>query len=287
MIEKPPPQRTIHYAKGRYVIVLLDLLGQKEVMRQMDPLPQDPDALNQVVAKSLGMRSFMQDQIRQIFYEAFEKMESSDVDQLGKSEADLFRRIRPNMTIRSNQFADTVVYYALVTDECQFAAMVMSLFFAVGGALLACLAHGVPIRGAITSGEAIRTGDTDEIYGGPLVRAFDIEQAAGMPRVLVEPALVDKLKSITESVGTSFDQSCTRFLSNIAMSMTEVEEDKCISICYLSGPIRDSRISNSENYKDLYERAQRFVKGEAEKFASDTKLGPRYSLLLSHFARHP
>ena len=88
VINKPPEKRVTKYEAGKFIVVFLDLLGQRQAMRRMAEFPKDEAVLQQLVDNSLGKRIFMHDQIQQLFYEAFEKFEKQDVEDLRKSHSE-------------------------------------------------------------------------------------------------------------------------------------------------------------------------------------------------------
>lgn len=85
--------------------------------------------------------------------------------------------------IKVTQFSDSLILSASADEEWSFVSIIWTVRFLI----LELTAHGVLLRGGITKGEIFHQDNF--AFGPAFIRAYRLEQAAGMPRVILDKDL--------------------------------------------------------------------------------------------------
>ncbi len=261
-----------------YVVAIFDVLGQSEVLQKHARLPdiaagansEFEETLKQTLGRVLKVRKTFSN-----FYDSFESrsgltktLDSSSLSKSGQS---------PSSVVKIQQFSDTVVIYRSLAPSDGNIPMraVFSMMTAAASTMMTCLAHRIPIRGALELGWGVEIADGD-IYGGVLERAHFLErQVAKYPRVLVGSELINYLHAWCSTLGNSPIEELNRRLAVECMPHISTDTDGKSVVDFLGDLFRNA-------YPDIKDRREvanaiaEFANDELAKHADRPEIAAKY-----------
>lgn len=195
MADNPPTNATQPHIRY-YVMCLIDILGQKKHLQRWAMLPSDGkpsdefvEALKRTVGTVLSFREMFEG-----FFSRFGRppQQAAMLDRLPLTQQEQFMRIRESRPLPTQQFSDTFVFYAPLTNSHGdvSGATFFQMLTAAASAVLYGLATKAPIRGAITVGAGMEIS-AGNFYGPALAEAHSLEsEVAEYPRVVLSEEAV-------------------------------------------------------------------------------------------------
>ncbi|MHA1813410.1 MAG: hypothetical protein ACTSYX_08245 [Candidatus Thorarchaeota archaeon] len=210
---------------GYYFVALIDVVGQRDLLRQITALPRDK-ASHDCVAETLANTSEYVRSLRQQFNDLFEAASRPTglLDDL-ETEDRAWAERRKEQYLWRKGFADSY----LVTIPCWYesswgshALGIYSALLAICGIYIAAIAWRRPFRGAVDVGLGTEI-DTEEVYGPVNVQVVELEKRAGYPRIVVGEGLVSHLNDLAARCLDSAEGKHTR--KTVADSLALVATD--------------------------------------------------------------
>lgn len=239
---------------GYYVCALVDILGQKKILSDLDAVkdPRDESNVNSIFGNTYGRKK----KLKNIFSET------------------RIAVCKPNAPtkIKINYFSDLVVLHNSLSSHGKLdISNLKSLLIILSGAFLYSLSVGIPLRGGIDLGLGIvdgSNGDDGEVYGNALSRAYELESTkANSIRVLVGKNLVEFLKLCK---GYSDAEDCLTYIKK--------DHDGEYILDYLA-----KQFKSLGHFTLMSERAKSFLIQERENSESNQYISKKYSDALEYF----
>lgn len=305
---------------GFYLVGLVDILGQKQKLMELDEISIDErdklhDQLQQNMKVVMALRNSFE-----TTYDAFlnEQKIATKKKQFKGLEREAYEYCNNPPEIKFQGFSDTVVFYVALFEQNKTLptrAVYLSLVAACS-AISNLLACGHVIRGGIDVGEGCEIYE-NEIYGPALLRAYYLEsgkEKANWPRILIGRELIKYLESILrmdESYFEALDLSHNekqadymRFGSELrekdpvvfrkyislikndaksSLKMIQKDKDGHMILDYFGKFILNT-LGNKELSWEIYKNSLKFAASEREKFQNlgNKKLHSKYDKL-SHY----
>jgi len=268
----------------RYVVCLLDVLGQKCRLCDWATLPEGPEdasRFEQAVRDSaIAVREFRD--LFTIYFDQFrERTSEKALDSLPEAQKQRHRRFK-GCSVAVERFSDTFLFYSPLpnTHGDDSPDALHAILYACCNALLTSLAVDVPLRGAITIGTGTVLPDGG-FYGPALAEVHHLEsKLAGHPRVLVSTAVRDFLQ---EGHTYSTDPDMARLMARLAADSRQFlwqDIDGLWTVDFL-GKAHRELVRDISKAGVLIRRAYTFARSSAAEFRQrgDAKLAVRYYLL--------
>ncbi len=263
---------------GQFVVVFLDVLGQRQLLRQISG-PATPATCKSLVEAAKQVVLLRRD-FRQYF-----SVNPDMAARIGGRHPHLEVKVDPDAgnPIYINTFSDCVTIAVSLLgsqDQAGPASNVYSALYATCSAVLLSTAREHPVRGGIELGPCVTLPDNPEVYGAALEKAYGLERDAGYPRVVIGPELIRYLDTLATapSVGASV---LARGAAVLSKALITTDEDNRRILDYLGPGLR-----TVPEVREVVEQMERpiheFVRRSAETFAADEKLGPRYHQMLRY-----
>ncbi len=278
-----------------YVVVFLDLLGQKEHLAELpNRVPNEgftPEHIK-IIQDTYGA-TFAFREIFRNFFESHEnhKVDSKLLEDLTDNQIGLFNRMAcPKMHLQ--YMGDAIVLYSKLINELGELSL-RSILGMLGNCALAMLfqfGRGNPIRGAIEIGVAVDWKDFG-IYGSALHSAYSLESSvAKYPRVIIGDELLKYLQIWQEEKGDDELKRVNKEVARRCFSVICEDIDGRAILDFLS-PDLPSIFGHSAGDAQLkvlrksVEEGFSFVSREYKRFVSEkiSKLAFRYALLREYY----
>ncbi len=278
-----------------YVVVFLDLLGQKEHLAELPKrVPNEgftPEHIK-IIHDTYGA-TFAFREIFRNFFESHEnhKVDSKLLEGLTDNQIGLFNRMAcPKMHLQ--YMGDAIVLYSKLINELGELSL-RSILGMLGNCALAMLfqfGRGNPIRGAIEIGVAVDWKDFG-IYGSALHSAYSLESSvAKYPRVIIGDELLKYLQIWQEEKGDDELKKVNKEVARRCFSVICEDIDGRAILDFLS-PDLPSIFGHSAGDAQLkvlrksVEEGFSFVSREYKRFVSEkiSKLAFRYALLREYY----
>lgn len=269
-----------------YLIVFLDVLGQRESLRKIQTLPSIENEREEFVKRvkeSLGKL----DLIRSIFQSYFATSNShtpnsSLVPPEHRDEFIASQKVEYHFYSLSD--AVIIAVPLMSTDEnCTAMNGVHSAFIATSGLGLIALSRKIPIRAGLDVKIAARIDDK-EVYGPALEKAVYLEaQLAEYPRFLAGNGLISYLTWVVNQKPRTRLGLIAKNMAELCKKMIVRDTDGRLMIDFL-GPRLKEDAGDSIN-KDVVISAWDFVISQYQKYMSEgnEKLSSRYFRLMRYF----
>jgi len=274
---------------GHYFVAFIDLLGQRDKLKNLDALPSDDggpdyDEFVQVVKDTVGAVEDLQRSASDFFTSFISNNENSVLKEFPGYE-------RINKTeIKFQHFSDGLVIYIPLRTDNDFtpSKSIYGALVACGGLCLLGLAKKRPIRIGISIGVAAELRK-NELYGKAVADAYEMESLiAKYPRAVVSNDVIKYLLSYANQTCKKDDFHCqmTKKMAQDSLEMLTNDFDGNAIVNYLGEYFQKniSAISNTE----VFELAYKFIQEELEHHqkTKNTKLAFRYSILHGYFYEH-
>lgn len=271
-----------------YLVVVIDLLGQREILGTITGLPTNKNEKEEFdikINKSVGSVRDLRNGFRKYFESAFSK--TPNVNLVPSEQRDAFLASMKIPAISTYGFSDTTVIAVPLDENCAAINGIYYTFVATCGIGLAELSIRTPVRAGLEIGVAskVATKIKDyEIYGPALAEAYYLEsKLAEYPRFLVGKELIKYLLLVE-------NQKCNTRIGEVAkktakdcLQMVIQDTDGRYILDFLGEKIKEA----SENVIDtkLVASAFDFVIEQYRKYSKDDndKLASRYYRLLQYF----
>ncbi len=278
-----------------YVVVFLDLLGQKERLVELPKLVPSgglTPELEKAIRNTYGATFALRETIKS----GFEGHEHHKVDpKLLEGLTDTQRGLFKNMAsskIHLQYMGDAIVLYSKLTNEHGELSL-RSILMMLGNCALAMLiqfGRGNPIRGAIEIGIAM---DCEEfgIYGSALHSAYSLEsRVAKYPRVLIGDELLKYLQLWEKEKGVDELTTVNKEVARRCFSVICEDIDGRAILDFLSTDLPSifGHSAGDAQFKVLRKSVEEgfsFVSREYKRFVSEksSELAFRYALLREYY----
>ena len=286
----PIPTKDEEYTYRYYLVAFLDILGQREKLRQIKSLPTDEKEFEKfinLVRETQGTVLKFRKTFLKFFKGFFKKRpipENLTEDQ--KTNYLEIKQRAEKLKPVLNTFSDTVVIYVQLSDENGIiqADGILSSILAIAGCFHVLMSGGNIFRGGLEIGLACRIGQ-NEIYGPALIRAYDLEsKIAKYPRIVLGEDLVDFLQVTSQLSDPDIQSSINKAIAQKCLDLIMIDGDGRYAIDYLGKEFRDMV---KGNFPDLFNTFVNFLEkayGEINR-KKDTKLYLRYLCLEDYFQK--
>lgn len=279
------------YQYSYHAVSFLDLLAQRETFDDLPGIPETVAEKARLLDKLKHTIGYIRD-LREGFRHMFEVLERErDIPvEIPAQYHSEYRKLQKT-EIHLQNFSDSFVAWApiqITDDLTMFKAIngIHSIMMVTAAWNLFSLAAKHPLRGGIDvdCGIAIEPGG-NEIYGRALNSAYELEQKAESPRILIGPGLLRLLSTIESETEDSPIIRGAKGLVKRCRSLITVDDDGREILHFLGPAARE--IMCRQKYQNVgIEPAATFVKESATNFIGDKKLGPRYIRLLQYFEKN-
>jgi len=278
-----------------YVVVFLDLLGQKEHLAELPKrVPNEgftPEHIK-IIHDTYGA-TFAFREIFRNFFEGCEnhKVDSKLLEGLTDNQIGLFNRMAcPKMHLQ--YMGDAIVLYSKLINELGELNL-RSILRMLGNCALAMLfqfGRGNPIRGAIEIGIAVDWEDFG-IYGSALHSAYSLESnIAKYPRILIGDELLKYLRLWEKEKGINELTTLNKEVARRCFSVIWKDTDGRAILDFLSPDLpgifgHSAGDAQFEVLRKSFKEGLNFVSREYKRFLSEnnSKLSFRYALLLEYY----
>lgn len=271
---------------GYYFVASIDILNQKEALRQFKELPQGEPEKNEFIR--MAKKTFgVVDGVRSLFDEFFASYNKPEhlnrqIPRELQMELDKIRRAN----VKSQRFMDTIIIYVSLADDPHVLPIngIYSALIASASTFVCSLAAGHALRGGIEVGIAAEMCD-GEIYGPAVYEAHHLEnEIAKYPRLVIGKGLINYLfgkKNVEPS------DLKGRFVSQMAgtcLRLLTQDVDGHPILDYLGEGFME-RVDYLLLRDDTHLKAYNFVVKQADLWKKEqkTELSFRYALLRKYF----
>lgn len=274
-----------------HLVLFVDILGQKEKIRQLKSVPID-DEQKEEVLKVLKDTAGVVIGTREVFKAFFDGAlrERQIPRQVPKSLHDEYR-VATKAEVNFRQFSDSLIISVPMHNDNEHCIPMNGIYYTLTSAcamLLYSLSAKHPIRGGIDVGVCIDI-DTDEIYGAAIERAYTLESRfAEYPRILVGNELHNYLHNVANQEPKSRLGLVARELAKRCIDLIIVDSDGQ----YILNFLHESVLNLGEAYDNFDEQIIRpaydFVKKNYTDYMQqeNRKLGSRYGRLYEFLKTH-
>jgi hypothetical protein len=278
---------------GDYAVGVIDVLNQRDKLRQWER-PKDQagtNALINVLKQTWGPVSQFRESVRNVIADFEKRTERPTLpeyqvlyDQLTSDQKAQLAKLR-RVEFGTMFYSDTITVHSRLFNEHNVPQLSGFYLFlsALGGLMLASLASGIAIRGAIEVGLAgpLPQGD---IYGPVVVGVHDLEaKIAQYPRLVVGKQAIEFLDFVERKAsGHPFDQIAKGVASDCRKLICADPVDGWPIVDYLGAGFKD--LIEGGYPAKVIASAINFAETQYKNFAAsnDIKLAPRYDRLRSY-----
>lgn len=285
-LEPTPPGDKPDFKLSYCLVLYVDVLGQRRLLRELRSLPNteaDLRAATETVNKTVGYVLWLRERFLN-FFRGFEEP-TEVIATVPEGNRSLFLAMREgHVSLRS--FSDSIVASVPLlkaNDHCNSINGVFRALHAACSMFLVSLSMSHPLRAGVDVGLSILL-DTGEPYGPALERAYLLEsKIAGYPRIAVGEELVKYLEYV---IGLATPTPFARVAQNAArlcrgLIVTDCDGQPILD--YMGPAFRD--ITKGKSAGDLVRLAYPLVRSELARHreANDAKLISRYEALVAYF----
>ncbi|MCY2954185.1 MAG: hypothetical protein NTU53_19800 [Planctomycetota bacterium] len=270
-----------------YIVAVIDVLGQKEAIRQLQKVPLKEDNRSEITVRlheSVGKRNLVRDLATGVVTSFRNASSAQCVQQMPPETKGQVGRCL-HCGLKTYSFSDTVVLYApLMTPNKDPAVWdVYRIMENCAWTLLGSVSDSVPIRGAIEIGTGIEC-EGDELYGPGFLAAFELqERIAQYPRIVLGKELGRWLNLQMSMPGDDRVAQDVRAHAEFCRNLANIDQDGVPFLDFLGEGIR-KKIGSGSN-RDLVQKGLDFARKEHQRFveAGDHKLALRYARLRQYY----
>jgi hypothetical protein len=278
----PPPIRG-----GLYAVGLFDLLGQSNALAPFVGLNESPEHISRmqqefgkIVSKIYAFRN---DFIS--FFGGAEATKLTDSAPTGAPpEAIKLAAQMDGVKIKLQGFSDTVVAYvplATTTGESSLYKL-GSLFLSSVCTMLMSFARGAPVRGAIEASWAVEPYN-GEVYGPALMCAYELEQKAGWPRIVLGDNVVTLLEREAVQTQSTVIAKMNAILARQIREMSFADVDGKRAVDYLGASMRVLISEAVDNLQALIDAAQVGLEQQLQKHQDCAKVRGQLTSAIEYF----
>jgi hypothetical protein len=272
---------------GWYFVAFVDLLGQREHLRQLTGLPKviaPTDPMVVALKRSWGAVHL----IRMLFVDFFQELSKGGA--LSRSLPPPQRQALLRMTktnVLYDSFSDSIVVAVPLKappGDPTPANGVWAALLAVASTATLALAAKHPLRAGIDVGVAARVSE-HEIYGAALERAYTLEsRIAQHPRLAVGDELIAYLQHVSDLPPDNVGNRIASMQAGIARSFIFKDNDGQAALDYLGAAVKGALAGGFQPSR--VQVAYDFVVAQEAKWVAqgNTTLVDRYRAVRSYFA---
>ncbi len=257
-----------------YVVCLVDILGQKNKLTQLNSLNIKDD--REQVLKLLRDTYGKIKKFHQHMYGAISWLDG--ITRLDKDEFDSKR-------IQISSFSDLIASYISLRDD-EYKVSFKGLYYLLFGnglVFLQMLSEKSALRGGIDLGIGIEYNDngSNKLYGSALSNPYHIESNIAInPRIVIGKTLYEYIKSTSDEETTADPLGHNIHFAKKCMEIIKKDLDGEYILDYLSEPFQ-----KMENFDYHHKQAQKFIDEELFKFQSmkQDKEVKKYEYIISYF----
>lgn len=251
-----------------YALSFIDILGQANALKQLNNESLSCDEVKKIIDNTYGkVKKF-----REVFSKTFAVVIKRS---LGDGDLDCNE-------LKSDSFSDLIIHYvSLKTEQKQLPLKgIYTLMLATGGSFLQMLSDGIFVRGAIEIGRGIehQISGSNELYGSALSNAYQLEQQAGYPRIVIGEKLYMYLFNIMQGEPKADIEKINFRYAEKCLSMIVQDCDGQYVLNYLS--------KEFPQHESLISKAYEHLKKETERVRENETLAPRYRNFLRFFDKY-
>jgi len=269
-----------------YLVVFLDHLGQRQILRQVADLPTNDDEKHEFISlmkETLGRVSVLRDSFKQFFDGA--KNYKTNVNLVPPEFREEFVASQKSEAYFYGMSDSVIIAVPLMgTDEnCTAINGVYSAFAATCGIGLLSLSAKVVVRGGLDVGVAT-TIDDKEIYGPGFERAYYIEsQLAEYPRFVLGRELINYIMGVESQQCSSRLGLVAKEIAQFCKKMIIRDSDGRYMLDFLGAKAKE--VAGESIDSKIVKNALDFAKSQYEQFSKENneKLASRYYRLLRYF----
>lgn len=267
-----------------YAVAFIDLLGQKDAMRERN-LPADPDEALQLVKRSVGKIVGIQKHF-QAYFDAFTSQKSLYESLPNEIQSQLPDFARGEL--KWQRFSDGFVIFIPLGEGAVKAPAnsIFGMLMAAGCHCLTGLAARSPLRVGIDVAWAVeyRPG---ELYGSAVAHAYELEsKVARWPRVVIGDGLVGYLEYYADSRETHLSAKARTAMARTCLEMITPDTDGQNMLHYLGKPFRSA--AGSGVNEELIEEALKYTQSQLSHWSDvrNAKLKSRYTEVSAYLRGH-
>jgi hypothetical protein len=226
----PSPKTEDTFQLGNYVVCIMDLLGQKEKLKDWDTMPADAQLSPKMTAAIKATIGAVEGFYRGFttYFEA-QKKSTSPLNDLSlflmnTTEREIYLR-QKEVELSVQQFSDTFVFFAPIANS-RGELNILSVYAVLGAcsmAMLYSLGSKIPLRGAVHIGTGIKLPELS-FYGPALAEAHRLEcQVAQYPRIVVSPFVTSFVQHKPTSMGSKFIDGWFTEMLSVCQNMLAVD----------------------------------------------------------------
>jgi hypothetical protein len=266
-----------------YAVAFIDLLGQKDVLRELDYLPQNDEEKAKFIA-TLKKTAGVVDDLNRSMTSFLEAATRRSVDTTIPEPLRDFVLQMTKWEVKHQRFSDGIMLFTSLSSKISPCPVVGvgTLLMVCSSLMLLSLAKGHPIRGGIDVGVGLELYP-NELYGPAVGNAYHLENSiAQYPRIVVGDSLVEYLrqgevkeeKDAVSIFRKKASESCLDFISE--------DTDGHAILSYLGKGA--SEVFGNTIDREILEQVTKFVGSQGEKYRQEknTKLIMRYLLLTQY-----
>lgn len=271
-----------------YLVVFVDILGQTQLLRQMEGLPDktDPNQMQEFEAllkKTVGTIKHFRD----LFYSYFkgESGYSSDLSELTPDQKEAYAELKQSNPLHTHMFSDFIALFLSLCDDKNKVPMngVYSALTAAASTILMMLASGRAIRGGIDIGVGVEF-EKGEVYGAAIARAYELESKIAIyPRIVLGDEIIRYIEFQQALPEDDLFASMNKSLADICCELITIDDDGYPFLDYLGKGFKRFIATGLDS--QIVEMAYNFVVQESERYriSRHSKLAFRYTLLRDYF----
>jgi len=286
-----PKSKTDSISFGYYVVALVDVLNQKENLRELSTLPQNPSEESlfiEAAQRTVGVIEKVRSAFGS-FFDAYQDALLTDypLPDLSDEQRKVVDAINTRESPHFQMFSHTMIIYQGVLDRNKKPSPrpVYTFFGACTSVMMASLAERVAVRGGVDVGVGIECWE-DEIYGAVLASAHHLEsKVAQYPRIVLGAGLVSYLRSFLEPRKDNVLGERNKIIAEICLDMIMVDQKGIPCLDYLGKSARRAFTTAADGISKDIERALVFITSEYDRFqdAGNETLTLRYGELRAYW----
>jgi hypothetical protein len=276
--------RSLQY--GYYLVAFVDVLGQRDRLRQLHGLPSDEEGVRETMDVLRNTAGVVLD-FRESFKKCFDaNLHPVDIPMSLSMKKRLLVQQLCETNVEVRGFSDSAVISVFLTSDnerCTSINGALAVLQSLCGIFPLWLSCGHPIRAGVDAGLGLQI-TPHEIYGPVLERAYLLEaKCAGYPRVVVGQELWDYLSNVEKHPGTTPHAQFARDRATACKGLLTADTDGQRILDWL-GPVAKTFTEPVmaevllSAYKFAIEREQYY------QLQGDSKLMQRYARLRAYMA---
>lgn len=262
---------------GYYFVAFIDIVGQRDKLKQWISLPSNKTE-NQDVARILLETSEYVKELREQFDIYFE---------VAARPTDLLELLTPEQLKWVEQRKQTILWRRGLSDsyfmtvpcwyESSWGAHSLAIYrslFSICGLFIWALAKKKPFRGAVEVGLGTEISK-EEVYGPVNVRVSELEKEAGYPRIIVGNGLLNHLDDLKQRCSDSLEGRHTKHCVQDCKNLITTDHTDTVILDPMGEGVKSVPGAVAP---EIIEHAYKFVVSQEEFFSkSDKKLHGYYS----------